>query len=144
MTALTIRTDDETVAEAFFDEVFSDWLKGKLSEGAAEDGPIATLAKDDPLGVVERVRELAIMRRDHRTATAPSPDVSSRPDRTFNETVAAFSRWHATGPGESGTADLIDDLERLAAFYGEALANTDFAVLWRLTQPPRIGAMRWL
>jgi hypothetical protein len=33
-------------------------------------------------------------------------------------------------------------LERLAAFYDEALTNTEFPVLWRLTQPPRIGAMR--
>ena len=136
------RVVDETIAEALFGEVFFDWLKGKLSDDAAEDGPIAVLAKDDPLGVVERVRELAILRRDHRTATAPPPDVSPRPDRTFSATVAAFSRWHANGPGEAGTADLIDDLERLAAFYEEASANTDFAGLWRLTQPPRVTAMR--
>ena len=31
---------------------------------------------------------------------------------------------------------------RLAAFYDEALATTEFPALWRLTQPPRIGAMR--
>lgn len=136
------RVVDETIAEALFGEVFSYWLKGKLSDDAPEDGPIAVLAKDDPLGVVERVRELAILRRDHRTAAAPPPDVSSRPDRTFSDTVAAFSRWHANGPGEAGTADLIDDLERLATFYEEALANTDFVGLWRLTQPPRVTAMR--
>ncbi|WP_027053666.1 UvrD-helicase domain-containing protein [Mesorhizobium erdmanii] len=136
------RVVDGTVAEALFDEVLSEWLKGKLTDGADEDGAIATVAKDDPLGVVERIRELAMLRRDHRTATAPSPDLSSRPDLTFADAVAAFSRWHAAGPGETGTADLIDDLELLAAFYKEALANTDFAALWRLTQPPRIGAMR--
>ena len=136
------RVVDATVAEALFDEVFSEWLKGKLSDGAPEDGPVAILAKDDPLGVVERIRELALLRRDHRTATAPSPDLASRPDRTFTDAVAAFSRWHASGPGETATADLIEDLERLAAFYQEALAKTDFATLWRLTQPPRIGAMR--
>ena len=42
----------------------------------------------------ERIRELAVLRRDHRGATAPPPDFSARPDRTFTETVAAFSRWH--------------------------------------------------
>lgn len=136
------RVVDETLAGALFDEVLSEWLNGKLSDGAPEDGPIAILAKDDPLGVVERVRELAILRRDHRTATAPSPDLSSRPDRTFNEAVVEFSRWHAAGPGEPGTADLVEDLGRLAAFYHEALANTGFAALWRLTQPPRVAAMR--
>ncbi|MCA1494450.1 UvrD-helicase domain-containing protein [Ensifer sp. NBAIM29] len=136
------RVVDETVAEALFDEVLSEWLKGKLSDGAPEDGPIAILAKDDPLGVVERVRELAILRRDHRAATTPSPDFSSRPDRTFADAVGGFSRRHVAGPGEAGTADLIDDLERLAAFYHEALERTDFRALWRLTQPPRVGAMR--
>ncbi len=135
------RVVDATVAEALFDEVLAEWLKGKLADGADEDGAIATLAKDDPLGVVERVRELAILRRDHRIASAPSPDLSSRPDRTFTDAVVAFSRWHAAGPAETGTADLIDDLERLAAFYDEALANSAFPVLWRLTQPPRIEAM---
>ncbi|MGP2494455.1 UvrD-helicase domain-containing protein [Mesorhizobium sp. PUT5] len=136
------RVVDATVAEALFDEVFSEWLKDKLSDTAPEDGPIAILAKDDPLGVVERVRELAVLRRGHRTATAPSPELSSRPDRTFTDAVAAFCRWHVSGPGDSATADLIEDLERLAAFYHEALTNTDFATLWRLTQPPRIGGMR--
>lgn len=136
------RVVDETVASALFDEVLSTWLKGKLADGAPEDGPIAILAKDDPLGVVERVRELAILRRDHRTATAPSPDFSIRPDRTFADAVEAFSRWHAAGPGETGTADLIEDLDRLAAFYREVPANADFATLWRLIQPPRVGAMR--
>ncbi|MER8948765.1 UvrD-helicase domain-containing protein [Mesorhizobium sp. M0959] len=91
------RVVDGTVAEALFDEVLSEWLKGKLTDGADEDGAIATLAKDDPLGVVERIRELAMLRRDHRTATAPSPDLSSRPDLTFADAVAAFSR--CTRPG---------------------------------------------
>ncbi|WP_246705514.1 exodeoxyribonuclease V subunit beta [Rhizobium sp. P40RR-XXII] len=135
------RVVDATVAEALFDEVLAEWLKDKLADSADEDGAIATLAKDDPLGVVERVRELAILRRDHRTASAPASDFSSRPDRTFNEAVVAFSRWHAAGPAEAGTADLINDLEHLAAFYNETLANTAFPELWRLTQPPRIEAM---
>ena len=136
------RVVDATVADALFDEVLSEWLTDKLRDGADEDGAIATLAKDDPLGVVERIRELAILRRDHRGATAPPPDFSARPDRTFTETVAAFSRWHAAGAAEPGTADLIDDLDRLAAFYDGCLETTDFPSLWRLTQPPRIGAMR--
>lgn len=135
------RVVDATVAEALFDEVLAEWLKCKLADGADEDGAIATLAKDDPLGVVERVRELAILRREHRTARALSLDLSARPDRTFTDAVLEFSRWHTAGPAESGTADLINDLERLAAFYNEALANTAFPVLWRLTQPPRIDAM---
>ncbi len=136
------RVIDETVADALFDRVLSEWLAEKLADGADGDGPVAVLAKDDPLGVVERIRELAILRRDHRTATAPAADFSSRPDRVFAEAVVTFSRWHASGPAEAGTADLIDDLERLAAFFGDAFEHTDFPALWRLTKPPRVAAMR--
>jgi ATP-dependent exoDNAse (exonuclease V) beta subunit len=133
---------DGAVAEALFDEVLSEWLHSKLTDGSDEEGAVAILAKDDPLGVVERIRELAILRRDHRTAAAPSPDLSPRPDRAFADAVAAFSRWYATGAGEAGTADLIDDLERLSAFYDGVALNADFPTLWRLTQPPRVAAMR--
>ena len=136
------RVVDETIADALFDEVLATWLKEKLSGSDEQDGPVAVLARDDPLGVVERIRELAKLRREHRSATAPAPDLSTRPDRTLAEAVTAFSRWHAEGPGEAGTADLIVDLERLSAFFQGDHANAGFSALWQLTQPPRIGMMR--
>lgn len=136
------RVVDAIVAGAMFDEALSGWLKAKLESGAPVEGPIATMAKDDPLGVVDRVRELALLRRDHRSATTPLPDFSLRPDRTFAEAVSEFARWHAAGPGEAGTADRIADLQKLSAFYDGSLETTDFASLWRLTRPPRVQAMR--
>ncbi|MBK5650339.1 exodeoxyribonuclease V subunit beta [uncultured Bradyrhizobium sp.] len=136
------RVVDETIADALFDEVLAAWLKEMLARGDELDGPVAVLAKDDPLGVVERVRELADLRRKHRSATVPAPDFSTRPDRTFADAVTAFSRWHAAGPGETWTADLIADLERLAAFFEGDHANAGFSALWRLTRPPRISMMR--
>lgn len=72
----------------------------------------------------------------------PAPDFSTRPDRTFADAVSAFSRWHAAGAGETWTADLIADLERLSAFFAGDHANAGFSALWRLTQPPRISIMR--
>lgn len=136
------RVVDQTIADALFEEVLATWLKGKLSGSDEQDGPVAVLAKDDPLGVVERIRELAKLRREHRSATAPAPDLSTRPDRTFAEAVTAFSRWHAEGPGEAWTADLIVDLERLSAFFQDDHTNAGFSALWQLTQPPRISMMR--
>lgn len=136
------RVVDALLADAMFDEVLSDWLKSKLSGDSPVDGPVATMAKDDPLGVVQRVRELALLRREHRNATTPVPNLSARPDRAFSEAVASFARWHAAGPGEAGTADRIADLEKLAAFYDGSLERADFAALWHLTHPPRVEAMR--
>ena len=136
------RVVDATIADALFDEVLAAWLKEMLACGDEQDDPVAVLAKDDPLGVVAQIRELADLRRKHRSATAPAPDFSTRPDRTFADTVTAFSRWHASGPGEVGTADLIADLERLAAFFEGEHASAGFSAMWRLTQPPRISMMR--
>ncbi|UPT89808.1 UvrD-helicase domain-containing protein [Bradyrhizobium barranii subsp. apii] len=136
------RVVDETVADALFDEVLANWLKEVLTGNDEQDGPISVLAKDDPLGVVKRVREIAILRRDYRSATVPAPDFSTRPDRTFADAVTAFSRWHAAGPGETWTAGLIADLERLSAFFAGDHASAGFSALWRLTQPPRISMMR--
>jgi len=136
------RVVDAITANALFDEVLTNWLKEMLVSDETDGGPISVLAKDDPLGVVERVRELAILRREHRSATVPAPDFSTRPDKTFAEAVSAFSRWHVAGPGEPWTADLIADLERLSSFFAGDHATAGFAALWRLTQPPRIGMMR--
>jgi len=136
------RVVDATLAGALFDEVLATWLKEMLVRSDGGDSPIAVLAKDDPLGVVERVRELAILRREHRSASVPAPDFSTRPDRTFADAVSAFSRWYAAGSGEAWTADLIADLERLSAFFAGDQANAGFSALWRLTQPPRISMMR--
>ncbi|WP_247279095.1 UvrD-helicase domain-containing protein [Bradyrhizobium sp. 182] len=136
------RVVDEAIADALFDEVLAAWLKKVLAGSDAQAGPIAILAKDDPLGVVKRVRELAILRRDHRSATVPAPDFSTRPDKTFADAVSAFSRWHTAGPGETWTAGLIADLERLSAFFAGDHADAAFSALWRLTQPPRISMMR--
>ncbi|WP_225140392.1 UvrD-helicase domain-containing protein [Bradyrhizobium sp. NBAIM14] len=136
------RVVDAIIANALFDEVLATWLKERLVPDETDGGPIGVLAKDDPLGVVERVRELAILRREHRSATVPAPDFSTRPDKTFAEAVSAFARWHVAGPGDTWTAGLIADLERLSSFFAGDHATAGFSALWRLTQPPRIGMMR--
>jgi ATP-dependent exoDNAse (exonuclease V) beta subunit len=136
------RVVDAPLADALFDEVLATWLTERLAGTSEQDTPIAILAKDDPLGVVERVRELAVLQQKRRSATVPAPDFSTRPDRTFADAVSAFSRWHAAGPRETGTAELVADLERLSAFFAGDHAKSTFSELWRLTQPPRISMMR--
>ena len=136
------RVVDETIAEALFDEVLGAWLTETLSGGGTADDPVAVLAKEDPLGIVQRIRELANLRRKHRSASAPASSFADRPDRTFGEAVGAFARWHASGARDGATGELILELERLAAFFDGDYANAGFGALWRLTQPPRVKAMR--
>ncbi|TIP11325.1 exodeoxyribonuclease V subunit beta [Mesorhizobium sp.] len=135
------RVIDQTLADALFDEVLTNWLKGKLDRDADDNDPIAVLAKDDPLRIVERIRELAVLRRAHPDATAPTPHGADHPELSFADAVSEFARWYATNPGDSWTADLINSLERLADFFVTGAEQKGFAGLWRLTQPPRIDAI---
>jgi ATP-dependent exoDNAse (exonuclease V) beta subunit len=138
------RVIDAAGADAMFEAVLSDWLIERLGGDAGEDDPIAVLSKDDPLKVVEIVRELAELKRRHPTATTAAPAFEARPDVDFSQAVDDFERWLATTPGERGTADLLGQLRTLTAFYGDALSSgPDFQTLWALAQSPRIAAMKY-
>lgn len=135
---------DAATADAMFDSVFARWLTERLSgaAGAAADDPIAVLSQDDPLNIAERLRQLAILRRKHPTAR-PLAIPSGRPDIAFVDAVQEFARWYAASPGDGSTAELITDLETLAAFYTDSLASSpSFAEYWRLASPPRVKWMR--
>lgn len=135
---------DAVTADAMFDSVFARWLTERLSGagGTGANDPIAVLSQDDPLNIAERLRRLAILRRQHPTAR-PLAAPTGRPDIAFVDAVREFARWHAAGPGDGPTAELVTDLETLAAFYTEALAaDPPFAELWRLASPPRVNCMR--
>lgn len=133
---------DAPTADGLFDAAFEDWLSERFSTtDAAEQDPIAVLVRHDPLRVVVLLRQLAILRREHPTAQTVVPS-TARPDIDFVDVVAEFARWHAETPGETRTADLMVQLERLAGFYRDALDGTKtFAALWHLTSPPHLSCM---
>ena len=108
---------DAATADAMFDSVFARWLTERLSGagGSGADDPIAVLSQNDPLNIAERLRQLAILRRKHPTAR-PMPMPTGRPDIAFVDAVREFARWLAASPGEGQTAELVTDLETLAAF----------------------------
>jgi ATP-dependent exoDNAse (exonuclease V) beta subunit len=135
---------DAATADAMFDSVFARWLSERLSGagGSGADDPITVLSQDDPLNIAERLRQLGILRRKHPTAR-PMAMLTGRPDIAFVDAVREFARWYAASPGDGPTAELVTDLETLAAFYTDALAgNPPFAEFWRLASPPRVNWMR--
>jgi ATP-dependent exoDNAse (exonuclease V) beta subunit len=139
-----LKVMDAAKADAMFDSIFSQWLTDRLSGigAAAHDDPIAVLSESDPLNVAARLRKLALLRRKHATAR-PLPMPAGRPDIAFVDAVGAFARWHAASPGDWQTAEIVDDLHTLAAFFAEGLSGTPlFAVLWRLADAPRVKSMR--
>jgi ATP-dependent exoDNAse (exonuclease V) beta subunit len=132
------RVIDASGADAMFEAVLSDWLIERLSEVATDDDPIAVLSRDDPLKVVELIRELAELKRGHPTATTEAPEFDRRQDIDFCQAVDDFDRWLATTPGEGGTSDLLGHLRTLAAFYADALNPAPtFKRLWQLAQTRR-------
>lgn len=138
------RVIDASGADAMFEAVLSDWLIERLSGEATDSDPISVLSKDDPLKVVGLIRELAELKRRHPTAATEASGLDRRPDIDFCQAVDDFERWLGTTPGESGTADLLGQLQTLAAFYADALRPTPtYKRLWQLTKTPRVGAMKY-
>lgn len=134
---------DGPQAEAMFEGAFTRWLRRRLSGDDEAAGAVGVLAGDDPLRVVDTLRELAQLRRSHPTARPPAVDLSLRPDLDFRDAVDGFARWFASAPGEPKTADLLGELRALADFFGDTLAGPcSFAALWRLASPPRTGFMK--
>lgn len=134
---------DGPQADAMFEGAFTDWLRCRLSLDEATAGAVGVLASDDPLQVVDTLRELAQLRRRYPTARPPEVDLSLRPDLDFREAVNAFARWFAAAPPEPRTSNIIGELQTLAAFFDDSLAGRSFgfAELWRLARPPRIAIM---
>lgn len=134
---------DAPAADVLFEDAFRRWLRRRLSADDVGAGAVGVLAADDPLGVVDTLRELARLRRDHLTARPPSVDLSQRPDLEFRDAVDDFERWFASAPGEPKTADLLADLRTLCDFFGDTLAGPgDFKSLWRLASPPRVAVLK--
>lgn len=133
------RIMDRTTAELLFDDVLDGWLTDCLSRAPSSDDPIAVLAREDPSGVLKRIRKLAELKREHPFAKTIAPNFASRPDRDLVEAIRAFSRWFAGIPPEPQTRDILNELESLVAFYDECLATPlDFARLWTLVHPGRL------
>jgi ATP-dependent exoDNAse (exonuclease V) beta subunit len=136
------RVVDETIADAIFDEVLTNWLYNRLAGEDTDDDPIAVLSKDDPLQIVKHVRELASLRRKRLDARAPYPRFDERLDLEFAQAVDDFARWHAGPRVDTWTADLIADLQKLStSLHGSFGERHSFAKLWRYAHPPRIGGM---
>lgn len=134
---------DAVQAAAAFDAVFEQWLKRRLNAPERPDDPITILSRDDPRRIVETLQELARFRLRYRGAHTVPADLSGRPDIDLIDAVADFRRWISSQPPEPKTIELVGELETLANFYfGSFGLPPDFATLWRLAHPPKLGCMR--
>jgi ATP-dependent exoDNAse (exonuclease V) beta subunit len=127
------RIVDETVAEALFRGELSAWFSRRLAEDAIEDDPIVVLAEEIPLKVVDLIREIAMLRREHPEANPIPPSSSARPDIVFAQAVDDFYRWQGNIENDNCVRGIAHELRRLSARYERVFDRApDFATLWRL------------
>lgn len=108
------------------------------------DRSVVVLAEDDPLEVERELRDLAKIRRQHRRARPLRPDFLARPDVELVDAIDAYARWVVGHPLDKKSNDYAAGFDQLRSYCDGAFAGeVDFDTLWRLRQPPRIGAMKW-
>jgi ATP-dependent exoDNAse (exonuclease V) beta subunit len=134
---------DAAQATAAFDGVFDQWFRRRLTGHADRSEAVIALSRDDPRHVVETLRGLAQLRRDHRHARPAPADLSGRPDLELADAVAEFRAWIGRNPKEPKTFAIAADLETLANFYSGTFESAQsFAKLWALAHPARLSSMR--
>jgi CRISPR-associated exonuclease Cas4 len=132
------RVVDAPVADVLFLSDLSAWFSRRLAADATADDPIVVLAQENPFGVVDLIRELAIFRRKHPEAAPIPPFSNARPDIAFAQAVDDFDRWQSSVERDRWAHAIAQELRKLAARYaGTFISTPDFAALWRLCDAGR-------
>jgi ATP-dependent exoDNAse (exonuclease V) beta subunit len=127
------RVVDESIADAMFLSEVSAWFSRRLTSDGDANDPIVVLAREIPLKVVQLIRELATLRRDHPDATPTPPAAGARPDIAFVQAVDDFDRWHASAEQPDWAHAIARELRRLATRYTDTFVTPpEFAGLWTL------------
>jgi CRISPR-associated exonuclease Cas4 len=134
---------DADQADFAFDAIFDQWWQYRLNETRPDHDPVALIARKDPTGAEELLREFARLRRRHRKARPLPRDLDPSVDRDFVESVREFRRW-CTRVGAPADADSeMQALEGLAAHFEECFEpSPNFEQLWDLAHPARLPIMR--
>jgi CRISPR-associated exonuclease Cas4 len=132
------RVVDAPVADVLFLSDLTAWFSRRLAADATADDPIVVLAQENPFGVVDLIRELAIFRRKHPEAAPIPPFSNARPDIAFAQAVDDFDRWQSSVERDRWAHAIAQELRKLAARYaGTFISTPGFAALWRLCDAGR-------
>jgi CRISPR-associated exonuclease Cas4 len=134
---------DGEQADFVFDATFDQWWRDRLDTPTAGDDPVASVARRDPRGAEELLRGFAQFRRRYRTACPPPPDLETKADLDFLESVREFRRWcDRNGAPPDAHQDIVA-LETLAShFEGRFDPLPGFEQLWELAHPAALPIMR--
>jgi CRISPR-associated exonuclease Cas4 len=134
---------DSDQADFVFDAIFDQWWQDRLNEPRPDDDPVALVARNDPTGAEELLREFAKFRRRYRKARRLAPDLDASADRDFVESVREFRRWCNRIQARADVDSEVNSLETLAAhFEGQFEPQPNFERLWDLAHPAWLPIMR--
>ena len=127
------RVVDAPIADAMFLSELSAWFSRRLAADGDANDPIVVLAQEIPLKVVQLIRELANLRREHPDAIPTTPPPGARPDIAFVQAVDDFDRWHASAEQADWADAIARELRTIATRYTDTFVKPpDFAGLWKL------------
>jgi CRISPR-associated exonuclease Cas4 len=134
---------DRDQANFVFDAIFDQWWRDRLNERRSNDDPVALIARKDPTGAEELLREFAKFRRRYRRARPLPSDLDASADRDFVKSVHEFRRWYNRLKIPTDADSEISTLETLAAHFGGHFEPPpNFDQLWDLAHPAWLPIMR--
>src|ERR1700722_15828150 len=127
---------DPAAAEIAYQDLMDAWLSARFGRDRAAEGlgripPIANAGDEDdfftellvnqPDKTLDLIAETAKFLKSHRTARAPGTPVDATTFMSLANAVADFVSWYNTcGAVEPTTAELIEDLSRIATIARDA------------------------
>ncbi len=134
---------DSEQADFVFDATFDQWWRDRLDTPNADGDPVASVARRDPTGAEELLRGFAQFRRRYRKARPMPPDLDTKADLDFSESVREFRRWSDRVDAPPDANQDIVAFETLAShFEGRFDPLPSFEYLWDLAHPAALPIMR--
>jgi exodeoxyribonuclease-5 len=106
---------DPIGADLMFDDVFTVWMRDRLSETNSRKNLLTSIVSHDPYGAVTMIKELAAVIRNHRDAE-PDP-VAEQADAgmEFVAAVEQFAEFLQTFPfKEADTEEIVKEFDHLS------------------------------
>ncbi len=136
---------DEADLTLAFDSQFREWLRERLDAPGKGD-PLADLIFESADAGVRLIEDMADFLKRYRFAKPPSPADPAPHVAALIKAVDGFKTWYSAlmkkhGIREEDTETLITDFLSLTKHFSGFQSSVSFGAVWRLAQPPKIGAM---
>jgi ATP-dependent exoDNAse (exonuclease V) beta subunit len=137
---------DEVQANLAHDQLFEEWLRDQL-KNLESDNIVAVVLLERGTDGRNLLAQIIAAQQEHRSAKAPESPLTDPLVTQFRDAIESFfkivRRASQQGLNEDKTSGYAEEFEQLSKFYsGTIQPDISFRELWRLSNPPRIGAFK--